>query len=128
VKLNIMAWRHSGKAIYRKHINDRAIVKAVVEGDENEDGEDEAFDIQTGHSSKIGGTVYGRPITESPFSTEAQRVALRRVSMEWHRVLLFESALERHPKKGTRAAEVRKEAIEEEFRRWRKMRAVDTQR
>ncbi|KAG9191444.1 hypothetical protein G6011_09532 [Alternaria panax] len=128
VKLNIMAWRHSGKAIYRKYINDKAVIKAVVEGDEDEDGEDDAFDIQTGHSSKIGGTVYGRPITESPFSTEAQRAALRRVSMEWHRFLLFKSALEMHPKKGTRAAEARKEAVEEEFRRWRKMRAVDTQR
>lgn len=83
VKLNIMAWRHSSKAIYRKYINDKAVIKAVVEGDEDEDGEDDAFDIQTGHSSKIGGTIFGRPITESPFSTEAQRVALRRVSMEW---------------------------------------------
>tara|TARA_R110002003_G_scaffold3363_1_gene25211 strand:- start:1303 stop:1683 length:381 start_codon:yes stop_codon:yes gene_type:complete len=125
VKLNIMAWRHSSKAIYRKYINDKAVIKAVVEGDEDEDGEDDAFDIQTGHSSKIRGTIYGRLITESPFSTEAQRVALRRVSIEWHRFLLFRSALEIHPKKETRAAEARREAIEEEFRRWRKMRAVD---
>jgi superfamily II DNA helicase RecQ len=32
-----------------------------------------------------------------------------------------------HPKKGTRAAEARREAIEEGFRRWREMRAVDIQ-
>lgn len=127
VKINIMAWRHGSKAIYRRYINDKAVMKAVVEGDEDEDGEDDAFNVQTGHGSKIGGAIYGRPITESPFSTEAQRMALRRVSMEWHRFLLFRSALEMQPKKGTRAAEVRKEAIEEEFRRWRVMRAVDVQ-
>jgi hypothetical protein len=84
VKLNIMAWRHSGKAIYRKYINDKVVIKAVVEGDEDEDGEDDAFDIQTGHSSKVGGTVYGRLITESLFSTKAQQAALRQVSIEWY--------------------------------------------
>ena len=71
MKLNIMSWRHSTKAIYRRYINDKAVIKAVVEGDEDKDEEDEAFDIQTGHSSKIGGTVYRRPITKSPFSTKA---------------------------------------------------------
>jgi hypothetical protein len=125
--MNIITWRHGSKAIYRRYINDKAVIKAVVEGDEDEDGEDDAFDIQTGHGSKVGGAVYGRAITESPFSSEAQRLALRRVSMEWHRFLLFRSALEARPKHGTRAAEVRKEAMEEEFRRWRKMRAVDIQ-
>ena len=129
VKINIMGWRHGSKAIYRRYINDKAVIKAMVEGDEDEEdnGEDDAFDIQTGHGSKIGGAIYGRPITESPFSTEAQRMRLRRVSVEWHRFLLFGSALEVRPKKGTRAAESRKEAIEEEFRRWKRMRTVDIQ-
>jgi len=127
VKINIMAWRHGSKAIYRRYINDKAVIKAVVEGDEDEDDEDEPFDIQTGHGSKVGGAVYGRRITESPFSTEARRLALRRVSTEWHRFLLFGSALEVRPQPGTRAAEARKEAIEEAFRRWKRMRAVDIQ-
>jgi superfamily II DNA helicase RecQ len=127
VKLTIIGWRHASKAIYRKYINDKAVIKAVVEGDEDEDEEDNPFDIQTGHGSRIGGGIYGRPITESPFSTESQRTALRRVSIEWHRWLLFKSALEVQPKKGSRAAEARREAMEEEFRRWRRMRVVNIQ-
>lgn len=127
-KLNIQTWRHGTKAIYRRYINDKAILKAVVAGDEDEeDTEDDPFDIQTGHDSKTGGQVYGRPADESPFSTEAQRLLLRRVSLAWHRFLLFRSTLETPPKKGTQAAEARKQAAEEEFRRWRKMRTMDPQ-
>ena len=127
VKMTIMAWRHGSKAIYRRYINDKAVIRAFVEGDEDQDGEDEAFDIQTGHGSRVGGGIYGRPITESPFSTEAQRAGLRRVSIEWHGFLLFKSTLEVRAKKGTRAAQARREAIEEEIRRWRRMRLVDVQ-
>jgi len=122
-----MGWRHVSKAIYRKYINDKAVIKAVVKGDEGEDEEDDPFNIQTGYSSKIGGGIYGRPIIESPFSTESQRTALRRVSIGWHRWLLFKLALEVRPKKGSRAAEAGREAMEEEFRRWRRMRVVDIQ-
>ena len=80
-----MGWRYISKAIYRKYINDKAVIKAVVEGDKDEDKEDNLFNIQTGYSLKIGGGIYGRPITESPFSVKSQRTALRRVSMEWYR-------------------------------------------
>lgn len=47
VKINIMMWRHGAKSIYRRYINDKAVIKAVVEGDEGEDGGDldEAFNI-----------------------------------------------------------------------------------
>ena len=116
--MTILAWRHSSKAIYRRYINDKAVVKAVVEGDEEEEEgeEDEAFDLQTGHGSRIGGGIYGRTIDESPFSTEAQRAALRRVSTEWHRFLQFQSALEVKPKRGTRAAAERKEVVAEQLR------------
>jgi len=126
VKLNIMAWRHSTKAIYRKYIDSKSAVKAFVQGDEDESNEeDEAFDIQTGHGSSIGGMIYGRLITEAAFSTESKRAALRRVSVEWHTFLQVPSALEMKPRKGTRAAARRQEATNEEFRRWKMMRHVD---
>jgi hypothetical protein len=64
VKLNIMGWRHSTKAIYRRYIHNRAAVKAFLDADEEgdgSDGEDQPFDIQTGHSSNVAGSIYGRP-------------------------------------------------------------------
>jgi len=83
VKLNIMAWRHGTKAIYRRYVDRQAVVKAVVQGDEDgSDEEDQPFDVQTGHGTSVGGMIYGRPITESRFSTEGKRAALQQVSLE----------------------------------------------
>jgi hypothetical protein len=68
VKLNIMAWRHGSKAIYRKYIHNPPAVKAFLdadeEGDSESDSEDQPWDIQTGHRSRVAGSIYGRPITE----------------------------------------------------------------
>jgi superfamily II DNA helicase RecQ len=128
VKLNIMAWRHGTKAMYRRYIHNRPAVKAFLDADNEEsglDGEDEPFDIQTGHQSRVAGGIYGRPITEPLFSVEAKRYALRLASMEWHAFLQIPSVMEKKPRRGTQAAVARKEAIEEEYRRWKMMRLVD---
>jgi hypothetical protein len=69
------------KAIYCWYINNKTVIKIFVKSDENEDeGENEVFDIQTKHGLKIGGEVYRRLITESPFSIEIKQVSLRHVS------------------------------------------------
>jgi hypothetical protein len=128
VKLNIMAWRHCIKAIYRRYIHNRAAVKAFLDADEDEgesDGEDEAFDIQTGHGSRVAGGIYGRPVTEAMFSVEAKRIGLRLASLEWHAFLQMPSVMGKKARKGTQAATARKEAVEEEYRRWKMMRLVD---
>ena len=128
VKLNIMGWRHSTKAIYRRYIHNRAAVKAFLDADEEgdgSDGEDQPFDIQTGHSSHVAGSIYGRPITEPMFSVEARRIGLRLASMEWHAFLQIPSAMSKKARKGTQAAAARKEAVEEAYRRWKMMRFVD---
>lgn len=53
------------------------------------------------------------------------RASMGKVSMAWHRFLVFPSALETPPKRGTWAAAAIKEATEEEFRRWKRMQLVD---
>jgi superfamily II DNA helicase RecQ len=128
VKLNVLAWRHGTNAIYRRYIQNRAAVKAFIDADDENgesDGEDDAFDRQNTHTSRIAGGIYGRPITEAMFSVESRRIALRLVSMEWHAFLQIPSAMEKKPRKGTQAAAARKEAIAEEYRRWKMMRMVD---
>ena len=83
VKLNIIGWRHGTKAMYWRYIDDKAIVKAVVHGDEDKSNdEDEAFDVQTRHRSNVRGIIYSQSITELIFSTEAKRASLRQVSIE----------------------------------------------
>ena len=120
-KLNIQIWRHSTKAIYRKYMKDKAVLKALIAADEDDDDEaDEPEDIQTAHSSHVANGVYGRLNDESPFSTEAKRLSLRKVSIAWHQFLVFPSAMKTPSKKNTQVAD-------EEFRRWQSMRAMDLQ-
>lgn len=91
--MNIMAWRHISIAIFRKFVSDRAVQKIVDEDDEKDGEEDEFFDLQAGHGSKIAGMIYGRQLNESPFHTVNKRVGFRKVSESWHRFLLFQSSL-----------------------------------
>ncbi|KAL5371306.1 hypothetical protein DPSP01_014356 [Paraphaeosphaeria sporulosa] len=126
VPLHILSWRHSTKAIYRRYIDNAAAVKACLDADESEDeSEDKPWDIQTGHSSSVAGGIYGRPINEPIFSVESKRWGLRVASMEWHAFLQLPSAVSKKPRRGTHAAAVRREAVEEEYRRWKLMRLVD---
>lgn len=129
VKMNIMVWRHCTKAIFRRYINSKTAVRAVERADEDDSAEDdEPFDLGYGHGSHVGGMIYGRPINEAVFSTETKRAGFREASREWHAFLQMPSTLQARPRKGTRAAAVRKEAREEEFRRWRMMQFVDVDR
>ena len=76
--------------------------------------------------------MYGRLIMESPFHTGARRAAFRWVSREWHRFLLFHSVLGPVIKEGgpgrTIVGHWRQEAVEEELRRWRRMKTVNLDR
>jgi hypothetical protein len=40
VKLNIIGWRYSSKAIYRRYIYNRVAVKAFLDADKEGDGSD----------------------------------------------------------------------------------------
>jgi len=126
IKISIMAWRHISIAIFRRFVDDKRVNKAVNEGGEDEEEEeDEAFDLQAGHGSKIAGMIYGRQLTESPFHTASRRAGFRKVSQEWHRFLLFRSALAPSSSllsassalTGPGAGRMAREAVEEQFRR-----------
>jgi superfamily II DNA helicase RecQ len=134
--LTVSSWRHATKLIYRKYMGAAARLLVRADEDQEMEEESEAFDMQTGHTSRVGGSVYGRLITESPFSVQLDRAKFRRVSMEWHRFLMFGSTLavqqqqmEAEGGSGGTVAEMRiqREARDEERRRWRLLRAVDMQ-
>ncbi|KAF2835756.1 hypothetical protein M501DRAFT_904990, partial [Patellaria atrata CBS 101060] len=122
-------WRHCVKAIYRRYISDETAQHALIEsdGEEEEDEADNPFDIGFGHGSKTAEAVYGRTVDESPFSTASQRSALRKVSKRWHEFLKFQSTLEDDAyRKGKITAKIKKkEAIEGEMKRWKRLRAVN---
>lgn len=137
VRLNIIGWRHRSKGIWRWYIHNPKARSAYMDAEEDEgalaknseQGEkDELFDLQTGHSSRIANTIYGRSVYEPMFSSESKRFGFRVASSEWHAFLELPSAMEKKPGQGTVAAEVRKEGLAEERRRWRKLRLLDLDR
>ena len=106
----------------------------IAEGEEaDRDGTGQAvgdpFHSQSGHGARTGEGTYGRSIEESLFSTEARRIGFRRVSRAWHVFCMFDSALrEGQVGAGPTAsmlAGLRRQATEEEDRRWRALRQVD---
>lgn len=128
VKLGISSWRHITKAIYRRYISDQTAVRTVERADKDEDAsDDDAADLQHGHSSHVGGMIYGRTVNESMFSSMAKQAAFRRVSEEWHAFLQLPSTMEAPAEKGSYAEVARKEARREELRRWKLLRLVDVE-
>ena len=45
MKIYIIYWRYVSKAIYRRYIDDKVVVKIVEDKNKDGDGEDEVFDI-----------------------------------------------------------------------------------
>ncbi|KAI1676246.1 Superfamily II DNA helicase [Pyrenophora tritici-repentis] len=130
VKLNVIGWRHASKAIWRRYIQNPKARKAYLNTDEDNTSseEDEAFDLQTGHSSRVAGAIYGRSLYEAVFSVESKRFMFRVASSEWHRFLELPSAQEKKLlplQRSPLVVKARREALEEEYRRWKMMRLVD---
>jgi superfamily II DNA/RNA helicase len=127
MKLNISTWRHSNKAIIRIYISNKTAVKALMWADEDDESnnEDEPFDLQANHTSKVAGAIYGRLNTESLFSSEAKRAEFRQASIKWHQFLQMPSALKTGFERGIAVAADHKEAREEQYRRWKMMQVVN---
>ncbi|KAJ6194071.1 hypothetical protein J3E72DRAFT_199128, partial [Bipolaris maydis] len=130
VKLNVIGWRHASKAIWRRYIHNPKARKAYLNADEDSESssEDEAFDLQTGHGSSVAGAIYGRSLDEAVFSVESKRFMFRVASSEWHRFLELRSGQGKEVRLVQRsplAVKARREALEEEYRRWKMMRLVD---
>jgi superfamily II DNA helicase RecQ len=126
-KLNTQIWRHNTAAILERYVKDPAVLKTLGYGDsEMDDAESDPFDLQSTHTSKTAGQVYGRPADESPWSVQSKRKDFRRVSLAWHHFLQFNSTLSMPPK-GSIAAAAQQEGKEEQYRRWKQMRTTDIQ-
>jgi superfamily II DNA helicase RecQ len=101
VRLNISAWRQISIAIARKFIREEYRFDSsegeAYEGDDfdkdNQQG-DSAWDLQSGHETRMAGMVYARLLSEGEFETQSQKERYRTVSQEWHRFLGFKSATE----------------------------------
>jgi superfamily II DNA/RNA helicase len=84
-KLNLQIWRHNTVAILQRYVKDRDVLKTLGYGDdETDEVENDAFDLQSTHTTKTVGQVYGRLADESPWSVQSRRMQFRHVSLAWH--------------------------------------------
>lgn len=127
-KLNLQIWRHNAVAIIQRYVKDKDVLKTLGYGDdETDEVENDAFDLQSAHTTKTVGQVYGRSADESPWSVQSRRMQFRQVSLAWHRFLQFDSTLSTPPGKRSAALAAQEEAKEEQYRRWQQMRKTNIQ-
>ena len=135
VKMTINRWRQCYPAIQRKFTRDKEVAGMldVLYTDSNGRTKEEAVnrmiedavERQSGHSREREEQHYGRGVFDSPFTTESLQAAFRRVSVDWHRFLRFDSAF-RHEQADPDVRErIKREEEEEQFRRWIWIRRID---
>lgn len=124
--LGTKAWRHAYPAIHRKLANDgQARDWLDVLYFNQEPDEDDARARQSGHSAQTEEGNYGRSLSESPFQTMAERAKFRQVSMDWHRILQFGSALKGEPYYSGHYAEVMAHQEKQARERWSSLAMLD---
>ena len=90
-RLTISAWRHLAVGIANRFLNKSFKQEDGGEGDDEwvDDVEDNMWDVQTGHGTRIAGMIYARELQQGVFGTAQRREQFRGVSRQWHRFLGF---------------------------------------
>jgi hypothetical protein len=124
--LGTKAWRHAYPAIHRKLANDaQARDWRGVLYFNQEPEEDDARARQSGYSAQTEEGNYDRSLSESPFQTMAERAKFRRVSIDWHRILQFASALKGEQHCSGHSAEVMAHQEKQARERWSSLAMLD---
>lgn len=86
VKINILDYRHLAISIGRKHLRWEGWSESRLDGD-GEDSEDDVYDVQAGHSSRVANKVYGIRTDMVRGINEQTLVQFRKISLQWHKFL-----------------------------------------
>jgi superfamily II DNA helicase RecQ len=91
--INISVWRHLSLAICRRYLSEHGGSLVGGDGYDSEDSEhgmrprEDIFELQSAHSTHVGGMVYGREIEQGLGIPYMQSDAFRKASESWHRFL-----------------------------------------
>jgi superfamily II DNA helicase RecQ len=124
--LTIQSYRDIAIGISRRFMRGSTAF-GTDDGDENEEWDQEnaaaiTVDLQAGHTAHVAGLIYGRGIMEMAGAVANKRQQFRISSIDWHRFLGFQSAMDEvgHTCKKRKLAPFESEAVEGQFdRRWR---------
>lgn len=124
VKISTSTWRQVYPAIQREWTKDEHITETLdlfYEGKDTRGQEQE----QSGHTLRTEEMIYGILMSESPFTTRSEQEKFRRVSVDWHRFLHFQSAWDKDRVDPDLLRKVSIEQQKEECKRWQQVRDAD---
>jgi len=127
VKITTAVWRQVYPAIQRRFAKDKSITESLDSIYNSgmaaaKEDEQDYREKQSGHSKRMEQMIYGVLLSESPFYTESEKDGFRKVSLDWHRFLHFESAWDEENTNPDIKARIEHDQEEEEFRRWKRIR------
>lgn len=98
--LHIQAYREVAISISRRYMRGGTAFGKDEDGkdtNDGEDGDDEIADLQAGHGWHVAGMVYARGMFEMDGGVASRRQQFRGSSIDWHRFLAIQSAVEMRP-------------------------------
>lgn len=132
VPIGVALWRQAYPAIQREMSRDVEVRKTLdVIYERQPTKETTATTVediraqQAGHGRYMEEMIYGLLLSESPFTTMSEREQFRQVSMDWHRLLHFQSAWEKSTVEPNIQRKMDAEREAAELRRWHQMRDID---
>jgi superfamily II DNA helicase RecQ len=126
--LHIPAYRDVAISINRRYMRGRTAFDKDEDGNDGNDGEtgeDEIGDLQAGHGSHVAGMVYARGMFEMDGAVASKRQQFRQSSIDWHRLLAIQSAVEMRPGQKRKRDTFEEEASEAQYERWARLQQMN---
>jgi superfamily II DNA helicase RecQ len=126
--LHIPAYRDVAISINRRYTRGKTAFdkdEGSNDGSDGETGEDEIGDLQAGHGSHIAGMVYARGMFEMDGAVASKRQQYRQSSIDWHRLLAIQSAVEIRPGQKRKRDAYEEEASEAQYERWARLQQMN---
>ena len=135
VRITTAIWRQVYPAIQREWTKEKGVGETLMSiynpsrdnGTNNTAERRDMVAEQAGHTRRMEEMIYGILLSESPFYTMSEREAFRKVSMDWHRFLHFQSAWDDASTDSDVKRRIQVEQERCEFERWKKVRQTDLQ-
>ena len=123
--LHIQAYRDVAIGISRRFMRASSAFSKDERDEGNENEEDDIADLQAGHGSHVAGMVYARGIFEMDGAVASRRQQFRQSSIDWHRFLAIQSAVEVRPGRKRKRDAFEEEASEGQYERWARLQQMN---
>jgi hypothetical protein len=126
--LHIQAYRQVAISISRRYMRGGTAFCKDEDGrggNDGEEGEDEIEDLQAGHGSHEAGMVYARGMFEMDGVVASRRQQFRESSIDWHRFLAMQSAMEMRAGQKRKRDWFEEEAKEGQYERWARLKQMN---